>query len=169
VACAEAAILSAAGRGVRVRAVAASFNHDAQERDGLQTGLADVAPRLWAQSGLGPDEIDVFELYDDYPVVVLMQLADLGVAAPDEAVAKLRGPGGGGLAVNTGGGLLCAGQAGAAGGLQGFVEGVRQLRGERGDGQVAHARTALVSGYGMVLYRWGAASVAAVLDDGASA
>jgi acetyl-CoA acetyltransferase len=66
--------------------------------------------------------------------------------------------------MNTSGGLLSAGQAGAAGGMHGLVEVVRQLQHATGERQVANARLAVVSGYGMVLYRYGAAAVAAVLE-----
>jgi acetyl-CoA acetyltransferase len=68
------------------------------------------------------------------------------------------------LAVNTSGGQLSAGQAGAAGGLHGVVEAVHQLRGEAGERQVADARKALVAGYGMVCYRHGACAGATVLE-----
>jgi acetyl-CoA acetyltransferase len=66
--------------------------------------------------------------------------------------------------VNTSGGLLSAGQAGAAGGLNGTVEAVRQLQHVAGERQVDNARLALVSGYGMVLYRYGACAGAAILE-----
>jgi acetyl-CoA acetyltransferase len=170
VAAAEALILTASERApkgrrrVEVRAIAASFDADVQEGEGLETGLALVAGELWAESGIGPRDVDVVELYDDYPVMVLVQLRDLGLIGDGDAEPLLRGPGRSIQAVNTGGGLLCAGQAGAGGGLQAIVEAVRQLRGERGEGQVANARTALAAGYGMVLYRYAACSVAAVLE-----
>jgi acetyl-CoA acetyltransferase len=164
VAAAEAVVVSAAPRGpraVRVSAIGGSFNYDHQEGDGLRTGLAEVAPALWEESGLGPGEIDVVGVYDDYPVMVLVQLEDLGFGTEwDEFLA---GPGSR-PAVNTSGGMLTAGQSGAGGGLHALVECVRQLRGERGEGQVAGARTAVVAGYGMVLYRYAACSVAAVLE-----
>jgi hypothetical protein len=41
---------------------------------------------------------------------------------------------------------------------------VRQLRGEAGERQLEGARRALVTGYGMVLYRYGACANAAVLE-----
>jgi len=173
VAAAEAIILTAAQdasgrRRVEIRAVSASFNQDAHQEDGLHTGLAGVAPGLWQASGIAPEDIDVVEVYDDYPVVVLIQLEDLGFIKRGDARLLLDGPGQRRPAVNTSGGLLSAGQAGAGGGLQGFVEAVRQLRHERAAGQVPGARTAVVAGYGMVLYRYGACSVAAVLESAAA-
>src|SRR6266487_618308 len=70
----------------------------------------------------------------------------------------------GAMAVNTSGGQLSAGQAGAAGGMHGLVEAVTQLGGRGGERQVPDARLALVAGYGMVLYRHGACHNAALLE-----
>jgi acetyl-CoA acetyltransferase len=70
---------------------------------------------------------------------------------------------GGRFPVNTGGGQLSAGQAGASGGMIGVVEGVVQLMGRAGARQVA-ARRGLVSGYGMVAYGRGVSSSAAILE-----
>jgi acetyl-CoA acetyltransferase len=155
----------AAGRsGVEVVAFAAAHNHDEQEGEGLRTGLAETASGLWEAAGHGPAEVDVASVYDDYPVMVLVQLADLGFASDGElerfAREQLEG---GRLPVNTSGGQLSAGQAGAAGGMHGVVEAVRQLRGEAGKRQVEGARTAVVTGYGMIAYRYGACSNAVVL------
>jgi acetyl-CoA acetyltransferase len=154
-----------AGKGVAIRSLAMSVNPDDQQGDGLRTGLADVADQLWRDAGTGPDEIDVVMVYDDYPAMALVQLADLGYA-PDgdvrslihDQIATRR------TAVNTSGGQLSAGQAGAAGGLHGVVEAVHQLRGEAGGRQVSGARRALVAGYGMVCYRYGACAGATVLE-----
>lgn len=150
---------------VRMRGVASSFNADQQAGDGLATGLADVGVRLWEHAGCGPADVDLVSAYDDYPAVVLAQLSDLGFA-PEDDVRRLvaeriatRA-----LPVNTSGGQLCCGQAGAAGGMHGLVEAVRQLRGRAGDRQVERARLAAVCGYGMVAYRYGAAANAVVLE-----
>jgi acetyl-CoA acetyltransferase len=166
---ADALIVSRADRAadrapIRVPALRTSFNADDQEGDGLQTGIAQLVDRLWADAGATPDDVDVVAVYDDYPVMVLVQLADLGLVDGDlgrfvdEQLATRR------LPVNTSGGQLSAGQAGAAGGLHGFVEAVRQLRGEAGERQVPDARRAVVAAYGMVAYRHGACAGAAVLE-----
>jgi hypothetical protein len=58
---------------------------------------------------------------------------------------------------------LSIGQAGAAGGTLGLVEAIRQLTGQTLGAQVANARHALVSGYGMINYDRGLCSSAAIL------
>jgi acetyl-CoA acetyltransferase len=153
------------GKPVAIRALAMSINPDDQRGDGLRTGLADVADQLWRDAAAGPDDMDVTMVYDDYPAMALVQLADLGYAGDRDMCAMIRDqistlkmP------VNTSGGQLSAGQAGAAGGLHGVVEAILQLRGEAGARQVAGARTALVAGYGMVCYRYGACAGATVLE-----
>jgi acetyl-CoA acetyltransferase len=153
------------GPGVRVRALLRSFNHDHQESDGLRTGHAALAPGLWNSAGAGPADIDVACVYDDYPAIVLAQLSDLGFVVDGELprfVREVIAPRA--RAINTSGGLLSAGQAGAAGGMHGLVEAVQQLRQRATGRQVASARLALVTGYGMVAYRYGAAAAAAVLE-----
>jgi acetyl-CoA acetyltransferase len=166
---ADAVVVAAADRAPRrpaaeMAALALSHNHDQQEGDGLSTGLAGVVPRLWEDVGLGPEDVDVSSIYDDYPVMVLVQLADLGFVEDGdvERFARVK-IGSRGVPINTSGGQLSAGQAGMAGGMHGLVEVVRQLRGESGDRQVEDAAVALVTGYGMIAYRHGASAAAAVL------
>ncbi len=157
----DALVVAPGGDGVRMRALAACHNADPQDGDGLRTGLADLAAELWEDAGAGPSDIDVVSVYDDYPALALIQLTDLGFGDPDvalDALAHRR------LPVNTSGGQLSAGQAGAAGGMHGLVELVRQLRGRAGERQVAGARLGLATGYGMVAYRHGACANAVVLE-----
>lgn len=162
---ADAVIVAAEGRGVRVRALKASYNPDQQEGTGFPTGLAACADSLWNEAGLGPADVDLACVYDDYPVMVLVQLADLGFVADGDLRRFLHEQiGSRRLPVNTSGGQLSAGQAGAGAGLHGLVEAVTQLKGRAGERQVDDARTALVTGYGMVLYRYGACANAAVLE-----
>lgn len=99
-------------------------------RDGL-TGLPEmgiVGDQLWAQSGLGPDDIATAVLYDHFTPYVLMQLEELGFCGRGEAkdfVADGIGLGGR-LPINTHGGQL--GEA-YIHGMNGIAEGVRQIRG----------------------------------------
>ncbi|TCP55048.1 acetyl-CoA acetyltransferase [Tamaricihabitans halophyticus] len=155
----------AAGRGVAVvRAIGGIVNADGQESTGLRTGLGEVAPEVWRWAGVGPADLDLVCVYDDYPVMVAIQLTELGLVAPEnlrrflyEDLRQHR------LPINTTGGQLSAGQAGAAGGMHGLVEAAIQLRGEAGERSVP-ARIAAVTGYGMVLYRHGACANLAVLE-----
>lgn len=150
---------------IRLRAFRARHNFDRHEGDGLRTGLSEVAADLWRASGLGPTDMDLVQCYDDYPVMVLVQLRDLGfigdVALRDFIARRIATKD---LPVNTSGGQLSAGQPGAAGGLHGLVEAVCQLRHEAGARQVPDARRAVVSGYGMMEYRYCLCANAAVLE-----
>ena len=68
------------------------------------------------------------------------------------------------MPLNTNGGQLSAGQAGAAGGFQNLTEALRQiLHCPLGD-QVRKATRALVSGFGLVNYDRGTCTGAAVLE-----
>jgi acetyl-CoA acetyltransferase len=171
VSAASAMIVSAGRRAgatanpVRILAHRQSFNYDHQEGDGLQTGIAGFAPDLWQSAGVSPDSMDLASIYDDYPAMVLAQLNDLGLIANGDVARFSRekiGPRK--FPVNTGGGMLSGGQAGHDGGMQGMVEVVRQLQHRGGERQVAAARLGVVSGYGMILYRYCAGAGAAVLQ-----
>ena len=162
---ADALVVTAAAHGVGIRALRALHNHDGQEGDGLRTGIAELAGDLWRDAGAGPDDVDLVSVYDDYPAMAIAQLADLGFAPDGDLRAFLRRRvEEQQLPLNTSGGQLSAGQAGAAGGMIGLVETVVQLLGRAGPRQVDAARLAVVTGYGMVLYRYGACANAVVLE-----
>ncbi len=153
------------GASVRLRALRSRHNYDQQLGDGLQTGLSRISDQLWRDANLRPEDMDVVSVYDDYPCMVLAQLMDLGFLggrkaaefiAEDIATRK--------LALNTSGGQLSVGQAGAAGGLHGLVEVVTQLLGQAGDRQVDGAQFGLASGYGMIQYRYCQCANAVVLE-----
>ena len=149
----------------KVLTVRASYNTDQQAGDGLETGLRACAQPGWEEAGIGPGDVGLACVYDDYPSMVVAQLADLGVLPADDHPADFikRRIATRELPVNTSGGQLSAGQAGAAGGMHGLVEAARQLMGTAGERQVS-ARHAVVSGYGMVLYRYGACATMSVLE-----
>ena len=116
--------------------------------------------------------MDFVQAYDDYPVIVMLQLEALGFCAPGEAARFLRDRRmavDGDFPLNTNGGMLAMGQAGAAGGFVGVTEAMRQLTGETLDGGVVpDAEIGLVSCYGTVNYDRGLCSSAAILRRGKS-
>ena len=154
---------------VRVRAIRHSFNYDHQQGDGLQTGISTFADEFWKMAGVKPSDIDVASIYDDYPTMVLAQLNDLGMIPDNDiatfcrtVIAERR------LPINTWGGMLSAGQPGGhAGGMNGISEAVLQLQGRADARQVKDAERAVVTGYGMTMYRYGGTAGAAVLERGA--
>ncbi|ARP93794.1 thiolase family protein [Bordetella genomosp. 13] len=154
------------------RVLGAIERHNAWSEDPIQTrgGWTLDADELYAQAGRGPADVDVMQAYDDYPVINLMQIEDLGFCAKNEGPAFVRRHTftvDGSFPFNTNGGQLSVGQAGAAGGYLGMVEALRQLVGQAGGTQVAGARTALVSGFGMINYDRGLCTGAALLGGAA--
>ncbi len=88
-----------------------------------------VAQQLWAQSGIGPDEVQTAVIYDHFTPFVLQQLEEFGFCKRGEAKDFLADGAielGGRLPVNTHGGQL--GEA-YLHGMNGIAEAVRQLRG----------------------------------------
>ncbi|CAH1664078.1 thiolase family protein [Chelatococcus asaccharovorans] len=142
--------------------------HNAFAEDVVQTrgGWAMDVSDLYGMAGVQPDDIDVVLTYDDYPFVVMMQFEDLGFCAKGEGPRFVREHDftiGGDFPHNTSGGQLSVGQAGAGGGYLGMTEALRQVLGMAGPTQVAGARTALASGFGMINYDRGLSSGAAIL------
>jgi acetyl-CoA acetyltransferase len=102
--------------------------------------------QAYAMAGLGPEDIDVAELYDCFTYVALITLEEYGFCKKGEGGSFVEGGRielGGELPLNTGGGLLS--QAHATGFLH-ITEAATQLRGTAGARQVAGAQTAIVSG-----------------------
>lgn len=143
------------GRPISIVADAERTNHGGggAQPDRTATGFRALAAPLF--SDVPRERIDFAELYDDYPMAILLQLEDLGfcergksgafVLSHDFTVA-------GDFPMNTGGGQLSRGQPGLAGGHLHVVEAVRQLKGEAGRSQVRKAETALVTGLGLLGY-----------------
>ncbi|MEZ5927826.1 MAG: thiolase family protein [Parvularculaceae bacterium] len=145
--------------------------HNAFPGDPIQYrgGWALDKDEFWAMAGVLPDAVDLFETYDDYPVIVMMQIEDLGFCRKGEAAEFVRSRSltvDGDFPHNTSGGQLSVGQAGAAGGYLGLVEAVRQLTGEALGAQVENAKIAAVSGFGMINFDRGLCTAAAVLVSG---
>jgi acetyl-CoA acetyltransferase len=155
------------GPSVRILSAEEIHNFPANDPYTVPGGWSGLSERLYARAGIRPDQLDFAQLYDDYPVMAFVQLEGLGLCAPGTALRFVRDTDittKGTLPINTGGGQLSAGQAGASGGMIGLYEGVAQLLGRAGDRQVPGARRGLVSGYGMVAYGRGLCSSAAILE-----
>jgi acetyl-CoA acetyltransferase len=121
---------------------------------------------LFDQAGVKPGDIDFLQAYDDYPVIEIMQIEDLGFCAKGEGPAFIRSHDltvGGSFPLNTSGGQLSVGQAGAAGGFLGVVETIRQLTASALGASVPDAKLGLVSGFGMINFDRGLCSGAAIL------
>jgi acetyl-CoA acetyltransferase len=99
-------------------------------RDDL-TGLPEmgvVGRQLWAQAGIGPDDIRTAVLYDHFTPYVLMQMEELGFCPRGEARNFISGGAielGGRLPLNPHGGQLGEGYLH---GMNGIAEAVRQVR-----------------------------------------
>ena len=142
--------------------------HNAFASDPVQmrAGWALDRADLYEQAGAGPEDMDFVQTYDDYPVISVMQLEDLGFCAKGEGPSFIRKhtfTWDGSLPLNTSGGQLSVGQAGAAGGALGMVEALRQLTRQAEGRQVKDAKLGLVSGFGMINFDRGLGSGAAIL------
>lgn len=131
------------------------------------------ADAFYHAAGYGPGDMHFLQAYDDYPVMVTMQMEDLGFCPKGEGPAFIRRTEfslDGDLPLNTNGGQLSVGQAGAAGGFLSVTEAVRQLTGRPTGGAVRGARggaeRGVVSGYGTVNYDRGLCASAVLLERG---
>jgi acetyl-CoA acetyltransferase len=132
----------------------------------LPAGFEAYAYDLFAEAGINRSDVNFVELYDDYPIMVAIQLEAYGFCPKggsgrflDETDVSIRGT----LPVNTGGGQLSCGQAGAGGGMIGVMEAVQQLQHEAGERQVADASIGLVSGFGLVSFGKGLCTAGTIL------
>jgi acetyl-CoA acetyltransferase len=153
------------------RILATIERHNAFPDDPIQYrgGWALDCDELYAQAGVGPRDINVVAAYDDYPVINVMQLEDLGFCNKGEGVDFVRRhsfTADGSFPFNTSGGQLSVGQAGAAGGFLGLIEIIRQVTGQTIGAAVTKARFGLASGFGMINYDRGLCSGAVILATG---
>ncbi|NWG53018.1 MAG: transporter [Hydrogenophilaceae bacterium] len=109
-------------------------------------GFKSVAKRLWAQSGYGPKDVDVAQIYENMTGMGVAAIIDHGFCTPETAGDFIRYENlivpGGTFPVNTSGGNLADGFIHGMGLVN---EAVRQIRGESPN-QVADAQLSLVTG-----------------------
>jgi acetyl-CoA acetyltransferase len=151
-----------------VRILGTIERHNAFPDDPIQFrgGWAMDIDELYAMAGVTPEDVDFLQTYDDYPVICMMQIEDLGFCRKGEGAEFIRAhtmTADGSFPHNVSGGQLSVGQAGAAGGYLGLIEALRQLTGATLGAKVPEARIGLVSGFGMITYDRGLASGAVLL------
>ncbi|SLN70636.1 thiolase C-terminal domain-containing protein [Oceanibacterium hippocampi] len=104
-----------------------------------------IAADLWASAGIGPEDVDIAQIYDCFTYSIVMQLEGFGFCKEGEGGAFTEGrriARDGALPVNTHGGLLSEAY------IHGFnhvIEAVEQLRGQSGPRQVEGAEVALTT------------------------
>lgn len=104
-----------------------------------------IAPKMYREAGIGPEDVDVAEIYDCFTYTVLMGLEGLGFCQKGEggAFASSGAIGlSGSIPTNTHGGMLSEAYVH---GVNVVAEAVMQLRGEGGARQVSDAEVAIVT------------------------
>ena len=109
-------------------------------------GFTSIARNLWAQTGLGPSDIDVLQVYENFSGLGVAAIMDHGFCTPENIAEVVSFENmiaqGGKLPVNTSGGCLAEG---FIHGMEVLLESVRQLRGQSPN-PVAGAETCLMTG-----------------------
>ena len=104
-----------------------------------------IADDLWGAAGIGPDDVDIAEIYDCFTTSALIGMEGLGLAPRGGAGELIRSGAtrpGGRLPINTNGGLLSEGYLH---GMNTVAEAVLQMQGRCGERTVSDAETCVVT------------------------
>jgi acetyl-CoA acetyltransferase len=113
---------------------------------------AALPAKAYEEAGIGPEDIDVAEVYDLSTALELDWIEDLRLCGRGEAAGLLRDGAtriGGRIPVNPSGGLACFGEAVPAQALAQVCELAWQLRGQSGDRQVEGAKVGITANQGL--------------------
>ena len=111
-----------------------------------------LAVAAYEEAGIGPEDVDVAEVYDLSTALELDWIEDLGLCKRGEAESLLRAEEttiGGRMPVNPSGGLACFGEAVPAQALAQVCELTWQLRGQAEGRQVEGARVGITANQGL--------------------
>jgi acetyl-CoA acetyltransferase len=126
-------------------------DHSMRKLIGVDMAKA-AADKVFEQSGVGPEDVQVVELHDCFTANELLTYEALGLT-PEGTAEKFIWDGdntyGGRIVTNPSGGLLSKGHPLGATGLAQCTELVWQLRGDAGDRQVEGAKHALQHNLGL--------------------
>ncbi|GAA4204159.1 acetyl-CoA acetyltransferase [Microbispora amethystogenes] len=114
------------------------------------TAATESSARAYAMAGVGPEDVDMVQLYDAFTINTILFLEDLGFCAKGEGgdfVSGGRIAPGGDLPVNTNGGGLSYCHPGMYG-IFPLIEATRQIRGEAGMRQQPGVTIAVAHGNG---------------------
>lgn len=109
------------------------------------------AQRAYAQAGIGPEDIDVFEVHDAFSIMSALSLEAAGFVAQGKATEFAQDGGisiSGKLPISTMGGLKARGHPVGATGVYELADLVTQLRGEAGMNQVKGAEFGMTQNIG---------------------
>ncbi len=153
---------------VRVRASAIATDsvavHDRRDPLFLEGG-AISAQKAYSMAGIGPADIDLFEVHDAFTIMSALSLEAAGFAPRGKGVALAQEgqiTRGGRIPITTMGGLKARGHPVGATGMYQIVELATQLRGEAGKNQIANARLGMAQNIGGS----GATVVTTILESG---
>jgi acetyl-CoA acetyltransferase len=120
---------------------------------GIGTGFRhSIAHAAYEEAGIGPEDVDVAEVYDLSSALELDWYEDIGLCKEGEAERLLRDGDtavGGRIPVNPSGGLSCFGEAIPAQAIAQVCELVWQLRGQAEGRQVEGARVGVTANQGL--------------------
>ncbi|CAB4775990.1 unannotated protein [freshwater metagenome] len=119
---------------------------------GNRTFKQSIGAAAYEEAGIGPEDVDVAEVYDLSTALELDWMEDLGLCKEGEAEALLRAGDttlGGRIPVNPSGGLACFGEAVPAQALAQVCELTWQLRGQAEGRQVEGARVGITANQGL--------------------
>ena len=139
---------------VRIRASAIATDsvavHDRRDPLFLEGG-AISAQKAYAMAGLGPADMDLFEVHDAFTIMSALSLEAAGFAPRGKGVALAQEGHitlGGRIPITTMGGLKARGHPVGATGMYQIVELATQLRGQAGKNQIANARVGMAQNIG---------------------
>ena len=112
-----------------------------------------AADDAYEMAGVRPQDIKVAEIYDAFPVFILLSMEILRLCERGEGGKMFEngetGPGGR-LPISTNGAMMAQGHTGAGGGIAILVEAARQIMGKAGERQVKDADIVLETASGGV-------------------
>lgn len=141
-------------KAIRIRGSAAATDslsvHDRRDPLWLQAA-EDSSRKAYRQAGVGPQDIDFFELHDAFTIMSALSLEACGFAERGRGTwlardGEIRPQGK--IPITTRGGLKARGHPVGATGLYQIVEAAQQLRGQAGDNQLPQARLGMTQNIG---------------------